>query len=758
VSGRIHYLPVYPGIFLLLMTAAGAAIFAVAPPPQATLYTFITGLIYAAGLYACRRYGDELEAQLQQLAHGCAVLALGLLFVGIARSGLETGLILMLLALQAGRNLVLATRRDLNFACLISLVLLLYGAGKALDASFIVFIVLYALAGMFTFMADHLDARLGHAQAGDLELLTRRMNLPVKGFALALLTLALAFVVYLVVPRPPSPRIHGFPAFSSWNYDNRRWQAEAERGRGESGDRRAEGAQRRSQQLAEEGLSASPADYSGFRDRFSIASGSRVATLPDALVLSVQTDAPLNVRGKVFDTFDGRIWENSGAGAGKVYDRQGRFTFADEVKPGDLRQVFTVRQELPPFIFAAYRPVLVSFPGTVLEADTALGLRAPDRLHKGTVYSVASRLQTVAKHPCSGADSGDDSGLTPDRRYLALYEGMSQRLPALAAAVTGEAGNKLAKAMALEQWLRDNYAYTKVTMGVKWKGNPVEQFLFELKAGHCELFASSMVVMLRTLDIPARLVTGFAVQRFNPFTGYYEVMASDGHAWVEAYLEPHGWVTFEPTSAFKLPEAESKQFVAASLFRYLGDRLEDLVRKDRESWWAKLLQGIMLALFKLWQFIKVAAALVMLRCLLLVHWFKAGGWLIITLLVATLVSAWYLWQYLEPAWRLARLRRSVGGETGRFVILCYREMERHFRRRGEARLPHLTPLEYQAVLAGRFPVLAAEISLITRYFQQAHYGPEPVGAEQAREALAAFTAIQRWRERGGSMTPPTPKR
>jgi protein-glutamine gamma-glutamyltransferase len=764
MSGRIHYPPVYLGIFLLLMTAVAAAMFAVAPPLPATLYTFIAGLIYAAGLHACRRYGDDYGAQLQQFATGGAVVALGLVIVGTSLSGVETGLILMLLALQAGRNLVLSTRRDLNFACLISLVLLLYAAGKAMAASFVVFIVLYALAGMFTFMSDHIDARLGLAQGGDRELLARRMNLPARGFGLALLTLSLAFLIYLLVPRPPSPGLQAFPASSSWDYDNRHWEAEARTqrrdGRGTEGDGYGEvNSSRRQLTEASPGQKVTAADYAGFKSRFDISRRGDLDVRPDGVVLNLQTDNPLYVRGKVFDSFDGRIWEHSGVGAGKTYDRQGRFSFGNRPKPGDVRQVFTVRQDLPPFIFAAYRPVLVSFPGSVIEADASLALRAPDRLRKGTVYSVASRLQEVDQHPCSGADNGDDVGRTPDNRYLALYDGISDRLRALAAEVTVGAADDLGRAKAVEAWLRGNYAYTLATVGVKWSGNPVEQFLFELKAGHCELFASSMVVMLRTLNIPARLVTGFYVNRYNPVTGYYEVMLSDGHAWVEAYLEHHGWVTFEPTSSFHLPRQRPKLFVAAGLVRYLGDRAEDLIRKDRESWWAKLLQGIMLALFKLWQFIKLISALLVMRCLLLWRWFMGGGWLAILLLFSATVSGWYLWQYLEPVWRLARLRRAVGGESGRFVALCYREMERHFRRRGKPRLPSVTPLEYEQLLCRRFPELAGQVALITRYFQQAAYGPEPLGPADAMRTLEAFTAIHGWRGPGatGRSSRPPPR-
>ncbi len=628
MTERIHYPPVYLGIFVLLMTAVACVMFTVTSPFQATVYTLFWGVIYGAGLSSCRRVGEGNEEPSRQRANGCAGLALVLFFGGYAFSGVETGLILMLLTLQAGRNLALFTRRDLNFACLISLILLLYGAAKAMGGFFLAFIVIYALAAIFTFMADHIDARLCHAQGGDRELLTRRMNLPVKGVGLALMTLSLAFAIYLLVPRPASPRVQAFPSSSNWNYDNRHWKEEALRprqngqgqngnGQGQNGDGNGVSASilRRPSADEAESQKVKVSEYGGFQERFDVAEVGECVKLSDTVVLYVQADNPLYVRGKVFDSFDGRNWEDSGYGAEKRYDQDGRFTFGEKPQSGDTLQVFTVRQDLPPFIFAAYRPVLVSFPGNVIEVDAALALRAPDRLRKGTVYSVASHLEEVELHPCSGTLAAGDEGRTADGRYLALYPGVSERLRGLALDVTKGAGDDLQRAKAIETYLRDNYAYTLDTVGIQWSGNPVEQFLFDLKAGHCELFASSMVVMLRTLNIPARLVTGFYVNRYNPVTGYFEVREADGHAWVEAYLEPHGWVTFEPTSSFELPKRSQRLFVATGLVRYLGDRSEDLIRKNRDSLWVKFLMKIWPMLLKIWAVVMTTFAMFKLQCL-----------------------------------------------------------------------------------------------------------------------------------------------
>ncbi|HBG08382.1 MAG: hypothetical protein A2075_09510 [Geobacteraceae bacterium GWC2_58_44] len=766
MTERIQYPPVYLGLYFLLMTAVAAGMCATAPPLQATLYTLFWGAVYGAGIYFCRRAGEENEEQFQQLANGAAILALVLFFGGLTASSVETGLILLLLTLQAGRNLVLATRRDLNFACLISLVMLLYAAGKAMQGFFVIFLILYTLAGMFTFMADHIDARLSHAHGGDRDLLTRRMNLPVKGIGLALLTLAVAFGIYLLVPRPPSPRVQAFPSSSNWNYDNRHWEQEAltprQDGQGKNGAGESDFSRGRERTPAEQGQMVNASEYGGFGNKFDVAEVGESVLRPDALLLHLQADNPLYVRGKVFDSFDGRSWEDSGYGAEKRYDREGRFALDGQPKPGDTLQLFTVRQDLPPFIFAAYRPILVSFPGNVIETDGAHALRAPDRLRKGTVYSVASRLEEVDRHPCSGALTADDDGRTADRRYLALYPGVSQRLRDLALEVTKGAGNDLQRAKAVEEYLHGsgNFAYTRATVGVQWSGNPVEQFLFELKAGHCELFASSMVTMLRTLDIPARLVTGFYANRYNPVTGYFEIRYSDGHAWVEAYLPPHGWVTFEPTSGFQLPTCSERLFVATGLVRYLGDRIEHLIYENRDSLWVKLLKTIWPILLKLWVEVVDVAVRLMVLALILMQWFTSGGWLNIVSLLAAVLAGRYLWRLLEPAWRLARLRRTRRGDPQRFLVLCYREMERHFARRGTARAPHLTPLEYRNLLTARFLPLDQQITLITRLFQQATYGPVPVAIAEieTEQALRAFAEIQRWKGSASARTTPSPSR
>jgi transglutaminase-like putative cysteine protease len=123
---------------------------------------------------------------------------------------------------------------------------------------------------------------------------------------------------------------------------------------------------------------------------------------------------------------------------------------------------------------------------------------------------------------------------------------LDRRVPALAAQAAGAAATDGDKARAIEDYLRRNYRYS-ARLDAEEPSDPLAHFLFTRREGHCEYFASAMVVMLRSLGIPSRLVTGFQGGTFNPTTGWYVVRASDAHAWVEAWIRGRGWTAFDPT-------------------------------------------------------------------------------------------------------------------------------------------------------------------------------------------------------------------
>ncbi|MFC1744368.1 transglutaminase-like domain-containing protein [Candidatus Riflebacteria bacterium] len=147
----------------------------------------------------------------------------------------------------------------------------------------------------------------------------------------------------------------------------------------------------------------------------------------------------------------------------------------------------------------------------------------------------------------------------------------------------------LEKALKIQRILRTKYTYSLVEDSKEYlkKMNPVFYFLQFKRKGHCEYFASSMVVLLRALRIPARIVTGFYTDEFNPYGKYMVVRNSMAHAWVEAYIKGR-WITFEPTPGGGLELAKGFRL---NFFERLGAYLDSF--KHEVFLWAQKNQSIM---------------------------------------------------------------------------------------------------------------------------------------------------------------------
>jgi hypothetical protein len=167
-------------------------------------------------------------------------------------------------------------------------------------------------------------------------------------------------------------------------------------------------------------------------------------------------------------------------------------------------------------------------------------------------------------------------------RYIQLpLNGMIQ-LPTLAERVSGfnEAPRPSHREMAnrLVSHLRDSGEFTYSLDASLRDPNidPVEDFLFNRKSGHCEYYASSLVLMLRSIGIPSRMISGFKGGTQNTLTGAFQVQQRHAHAWVEAYLNG-GWVVMDATPA--QARAESVESMEASIQSW-----EDFTKLTSELW------------------------------------------------------------------------------------------------------------------------------------------------------------------------------
>ena len=130
---------------------------------------------------------------------------------------------------------------------------------------------------------------------------------------------------------------------------------------------------------------------------------------------------------------------------------------------------------------------------------------------------------------------------------LLINKGFSPKMNELALNLTKGAKSKRECAERISAYFKSNYTYSLDKEATKRGVDPVEDFVFRTKKGHCELYATAMVILLRSLKIPARYVTGFTVTEKNPLTDMWLARERDAHAWVETLVDGEGWVIFDPT-------------------------------------------------------------------------------------------------------------------------------------------------------------------------------------------------------------------
>lgn len=263
----------------------------------------------------------------------------------------------------------------------------------------------------------------------------------------------------------------------------------------------------------------------------------------------------LHWRGVALANFDGHSWSTPQAQS--LLQRQSDNSFVIPALDAPARSSASLHAETPNLIhyrvlmepigtnvfFLAPRARSVSGDYRALAADAGGAIYNSDPTRSISHYAAKSDIATPSLGELRNATSPYPAPIR--NTYLSL-PAVDPRIRQLALQVTSSARNDYDKAAAVELYLKTHYAYT-LTLPLTAEADPVANFLFVRKRGHCEYFASSMAVMLRTLGIPARVVNGFRSDEFNDLTGSYVVRAKDAHAWVETYFPGYGWQMFDPT-------------------------------------------------------------------------------------------------------------------------------------------------------------------------------------------------------------------
>ena len=276
----------------------------------------------------------------------------------------------------------------------------------------------------------------------------------------------------------------------------------------------------------------------------------------------------LHWRGVALDEFTGNAWKKSRP-TERVPDKDSETGLFKLGTTEDVRrlteQTFIIEPVDTPILFGAPRVLGVQGELPLLRVDSEGGLQT--RVHEQE--RLAYKVYSDTTEPNDQALRGDQLQYLADSvRYLELPSNLNPQIGALARSVIVKSGARTwyDASRAIESYLRDNYGYS---LEMKAGGpDPLSDFLFNVKQGHCEYFATAMAVMLRTQGVATRVVNGFLPGEYNGAAGAFTVRQSDAHSWVEVYFpQTNSWVTFDPTPSAGRTSHERKG-LAGALSKY----------------------------------------------------------------------------------------------------------------------------------------------------------------------------------------------
>ncbi|MEP6645331.1 MAG: DUF3488 and transglutaminase-like domain-containing protein [Acidobacteriaceae bacterium] len=408
--------------------------------------------------------------------------------------------------------------RDHYFLAVIAFLMVLAAAVLTVDSSFLLAFSAFMLMAVITFILMEMDSSAGKATIQSKESRDarayRHMGMSLLATVPAIVTLILiaAAGIFFLLPRVSAGYLSNYKGNSDFS--------------------------------------------TGFSDRVELGSIGQIQQ-SSSVVMHIQIDGDiggqydLKWRGVALNIFDGKSWSN--AHEEHVVQRLpgGRFMLPQTNYPGAAKAAGPLhyRVLMEPIgsnvFFLANVPTTVQGNYSMLATDAGGGVFDLDPQHPVNSYEASSNISSPDAAQLSGVAQSYPADILLNNLQLPAID---PRIPILAAQITDGKKSDYERALALEDYLRTHFGYTLQLPRTRPR-DPLANFLFERKQGHCEYFASAMAVMLRSLKIPSRVVNGFRTGEFNDLSSKYVIRASNAHSWVEVYFPDHGWISFDPTPA-----------------------------------------------------------------------------------------------------------------------------------------------------------------------------------------------------------------
>lgn len=244
-------------------------------------------------------------------------------------------------------------------------------------------------------------------------------------------------------------------------------------------------------------------------------------------------------RGLVYDRYVGNGWITTRADI-TAYSADERAGRAEAAHHRLLRQRVNIVGSVPTLHVA----------GTLVGVDVPyeVAARIPDDFFAATTEATSYLAESLVPvvNEALLRESGQIYPAWIRERYLQLPSTVPERVLALARDLTATDLTPYDRARSIEQYLRE-FPYTLDVPTPDLDQDIADYFLFDLRRGYCDYYATTMVVLARAAGVPTRMVIGYASGQYDAPNARYIVTEANAHAWVEVYFPTVGWVIFEPT-------------------------------------------------------------------------------------------------------------------------------------------------------------------------------------------------------------------
>jgi transglutaminase-like putative cysteine protease len=616
------------------------------------------------------------------------------------------GMVIRLFSLQRAR--------DHFMLAVLSFLMVLAAAVLTVDSVFLLFFALFLLVAVVTFVLMEMRHSVaednGRAQEPKDSAPYRRMGNVLFASApmLMLMILAGASVIFFLLPRVSSRYLSGYSPSSDLS--------------------------------------------TGFSDHVQLG---RIGEIQQssAVVMHVRIEDDLagaydlRWRGIALSQFDGRVWSNPFLQTDLRFTGIGRYSLGNSGGKSSRSSARNIRYHvvMEPMgtnvFFLAEKPAALIGTFAHVTTDSGGAVYNLDSEHPVSQYDAESQLS----EPDLGALRIAPNTVPGTLTHYLNTPPLDPRITKLAEEITASSPTNYDKAVTMERYLRTHFGYT-LDLGRIPPRNPLVYFLFERKAGHCEYFASSMAIMLRSLRIPSRIVTGFRGGEFNDLTGQYVVRASNAHSWVEAYFPGNGWVSFDPTPGGDLETHSgwsrlSLYVDAAASFwrewvinfdvshqRSLGENVGQNSRKwynGLREWYARNYQSLLESARRTHQKISQAP----------------GRWMVGSVVAAGMLLLLFNFRQFVQGLTNRRLRSNPGRAPRQSASLWYDRMLRRLARHGWRKAPGQTPCDFVAAI--QEPQLQKKVAIFTRAYESARFGQSVDDARALPELYEEIVAVER---------------